>query len=241
MEASEQVLIAGLEQLGFAEPSGLAEGLLRFGSLLLEANRKTNLVGAADADVLVRAHILDSLAPLRGLRLREPVLDVGSGAGLPGLVAALAYPHLRFVLLEPRAKRADFLRTAVAALKLSNVTVQPVTAETAGRGAWRERAGAVLMRAVAKPPRALELGLPFLSRGGRLVVYLGRQSRPEPGEMAIIELLGGRLEEARLVQVPYLDAVRHVWIILKKGHTPPEFPRRSSPGKRALTSLACFT
>jgi 16S rRNA (guanine527-N7)-methyltransferase len=217
-------LESGLAQLGFAEPSDLAVRLAAFGRLLLEANRHTNLVGAKSLDDLVGAHLLDSLAPLAGMRLREPIVDLGSGAGLPGIPAALAWPGLYFVLLEPRAKRADFLRSAVAALGLDNVEVEKVSAETAGRGQWRDRAGTVLARALAKPEAALVLALPLLARGGRLAVYTGREAAPGEPELAAIGRLNARLVEARAVVVPYLDAQRHVWIIEKTGPTPAGVP-----------------
>ncbi|MBV8222031.1 MAG: class I SAM-dependent methyltransferase, partial [Candidatus Eremiobacteraeota bacterium] len=89
----------GLAHLGFAQPRHLAERLMAFGALLLEANRDTNLVGASAMEELVATHFLDSLAPLAGRWLQSPVIDVGSGAGLPGIPAALAFPSADVVLL----------------------------------------------------------------------------------------------------------------------------------------------
>jgi 16S rRNA (guanine527-N7)-methyltransferase len=209
-------LEAGLQQLGFERADALARRLLVFADLLLAANRRTNLVGAKHADELVATHFLDSLAPLAGLVLAEPVVDVGSGAGLPGIPAAMAWPQLRFVLLEPRSKRAQFLTEAVAALGLRNVEVLQASAEGAGRGAWRGRAGTVLVRALAKPARALELALPLLRRKGVAVLYEGRARAPGSPEQAVIRALGGHVLEARRVAVPYLDAQRHVWLIEKR-------------------------
>jgi len=225
----------GLTQLGFkAEP--LAGRLLEFGNLLLEANRRTNLVGAKTLDELAASHLLDSLAPLAGMGLREPVVDVGSGAGLPGIPVALAWPGLAVTLLEPRAKRAAFLSDAVEALRLRAVRVEKLSAETAGRGQWRDRAGTVLARALAKPEAALGLALPLLARGGRLYIYTGREAAPGAQDLAAIGRLNARLVEAREVVVPYLGAQRHVWIIEKVGPTPPGVPppaRLRREGKRA--------
>lgn len=208
-------LEAGLQELGFENADALSKRLLEFAGLLLAANQRTNLVGAKSADELVAAHFLDSLAPLADLALSEPIVDVGSGAGLPGIPAALAWPQRRFVLLEPRAKRAQFLKEAIASLGMRNADVLRAGAESAGRGAWRARAGTVLVRALAKPERALALALPLLRRGGALVLYQGRASQPSPHIDEVIRQFGGRLTSARPVTVPQLNAARHVWIIEK--------------------------
>jgi 16S rRNA (guanine527-N7)-methyltransferase len=208
-------LEAGLQQLGFENADALAQQLLEFADLLLAANRRTNLVGAKSADELMVKHFLDSLAPLADVALLEPIVDVGSGAGLPGIPAALAWPQHSFVLLEPRAQRAEFLKEAVVALRLRNVEIVQASAESAGHGASRGRFGTALVRALAKPERALALALPLLRRGGSLVLYQGRASQPSPQIDDVIHRLGARLKHARPVAVPQLDAARHVWIIEK--------------------------
>jgi 16S rRNA (guanine527-N7)-methyltransferase len=100
-------LEAGLTKLRI--PSAAAAKLLDFGELVLAANLHTNLTGARNLTEIVRVHLLDSLAPLKFVTLSSPIIDVGSGAGFPGIPAAIAFPDETFVLLEPRAKRAAFL------------------------------------------------------------------------------------------------------------------------------------
>ncbi len=214
-DAARERLERGLEQLGFAEPQRLAGRLTEFSELLLAANRETNLVGAKSLDELVGPHLLDSLAPLAGQTLEGPVFDVGSGAGLPGIPAALAWPAQPFVLLEPRAKRAKFLAGAVEALRLQNAEVKQLSASSAAAAGLAKQAGTLLVRALAKPAVALAASLPLLAPGGRLFLYTGRQARPTDGEMRIIRDGGGWLVEARHVEVPYLDAQRHIWIVTR--------------------------
>lgn len=223
-------LEAGLQQLGFENAVALAERLLQYADLLLAAGKRTNLVGAKNVDELIAAHFLDSLAPLSGLSLPEPIVDLGSGAGLPGIPAALAWPQRHFVLLEPRSKRAEFLTQAVAALGIANVEVHKTSAESTGPGSWRGRAGTVLARALAKPARTIELALPMLKPRGLAVLYQGRASAPSTAEQAAIRGLGGRLLEARRVVVPYLDAQRHVWLI--EGRDSAKGGRRGARGPR---------
>lgn len=222
-EEQSAELEQGLARLGFAQPDALAGRLRLFAGLLLEANRHTNLVGVKTFDDLLAAHLLDSLAPLAGQSLEEPIIDAGSGAGLPGIPAALAWPERRFVLLEARTKRAAFLRDVVTAMGLANASVEKMSAESAARGPLREQAGTVLARALAKPAAALEIALPLLAPQGRLFLYTGRKAAPDRDESAVITRAGGRLVEARRVEVPYLDAERHVWIVEKRP------PRAAAP------------
>jgi 16S rRNA (guanine527-N7)-methyltransferase len=225
-------LETGLQQLGFENADALAQQLLQFADVLLAANQRTNLVGTKSADELMVKHFLDSLAPLAGLAFHGPIVDVGSGAGLPGIPAALAWPQHTFVLLEPRAKRAEFLKEAVAALALRNAEIVKASAESAGHGAWRGRFGTALVRALAKPEEALALALPLLRRGGSLVLYQGRASRPSPHIHDVIRQLGARLKHARPVTVPHLDAARHVWIIEKTRSASSESQSRGSRHER---------
>jgi 16S rRNA (guanine527-N7)-methyltransferase len=228
-------LIGGLRQLGVTRVEAVAPRLLEFGTLVLEANHRTNLVGGGSLEDLVSRHLLDSLALPPWVSLKSPVIDVGSGAGFPGIPLALVHPKIDFALFEPRAKRFEFLKVAISALGLSNVAVYKTTAETAGRDRWRASAETVTVRALAKPPVLLELGLPLLAKGGQLIAYQGRQNRPSAPETRIAHLLGGRFAEASAVTVPYLDAARNIWVFRKVSDTPRRFPRSSGiPAKEPL-------
>jgi 16S rRNA (guanine527-N7)-methyltransferase len=232
---TEHRLRDGLEKLGVAECASVADRLLAYAGRVIEANRTTNLIGSETIDAMIGPHLVDSLSVLPHVRLASPVIDIGSGAGLPGLAIAIAVPRLRMVLLEPRKKRFEFLKATVEALDLRNVEVVQATAETAGRGPWRDRAGSVLIRAVAKGAVALELGVPLLRKSGRLVMYVGKASSPGQDLLAIGEMLGARLTQAVRVSVPSLDAQRHLWIFEKFKTTPQAYPRRSGlPGKEPL-------
>jgi len=220
-------LKAGLDALKIGQSASLAARLVGFGELLLLENRSTNLVGAKTLGDLVAPHFLDSLAPVAGADLSSPIIDVGSGAGFPGIPIAMAYPASRITLFEPRAKRAEFLRKAVRELGIENVEVEKVTAETAGRSsAWRGIAGTVLIRALASPAEALEMGLPLLRVGGFLILYVGRSTEPDQSQREFAELLGGELVKATPVDVPYLEGARHAWCFRKCDETPSEYPRR---------------
>jgi 16S rRNA (guanine527-N7)-methyltransferase len=232
--SAEAVLKSGLLALSFADVPRIVERLMAFGTLLLDANRKTNLIGAVDIHKLVVHHFLDSLAPFSVQRFRPPIVDLGSGAGLPGIPVAIAFPRAPITLMEPRRLRAEFLQSAVSSLGLENVGVDRSAAESAGRSeARRERAGTVLIRALGKPSVALELGLPLLKRSGVLWLYRGRDATPSKETLDVAALLGGTLIGAQRVTVPSLDAERHLWVFRKVSPTPERYPRRSGIPDRA--------
>ena len=218
----------GLEALSLPEPARVAPALAQYAELLLEANHRTNLVGAVDFEKLVVNHLLDSLAPFATRRFRPPLVDVGSGAGLPGIPVAITFPKASMTLIEPRRLRAEFLESTKATLRLTNVEIVKGSAESAGRSPERrERAGTVLMRAVGRPEVALELGLPLVKHGGELWLYRGRDSSPSEQAINAADALGGALASSHRVEVPGLDAERHLWVFRKVSPTPKGYPRRS--------------
>ena len=227
-QQAENRLLSGLQELGISHAEKASRRLLAFCELLLEANRETNLTGARDLASLIDQHVLDSLFAISGITLATPIIDVGSGGGFPGIPVAITQPDKRVILLEPRAKRAAFLESAVKALGLGNVEVFKGSALGPRTAVLRDTAGTVLMRAVAPPLKAVSIGLPLARLSGRLVLYEGQASRPTPAERQAAALSGARNIEVRRVRVPGLSAARHVWILRKE---PAEAgkPRRRRP------------
>lgn len=227
-------LRAGLASLGF-DADRMAPPLLEFARIVLDANTSTNLVGAKDLEGLVAPQLLDCLAPFAGKSIRGMLVDVGSGAGLPAIPIAIAYPALKVTMLEPRARRQSFLEEAIRQLGLRNATARKAMSETVGRSDLRQRADVVTVRAVAKPVTALELGAPLLMISGKLLLYEGKQAGPTEHELEVASVLGLALEKAHAVEVPYLQGVRHAWWFRKKKATPGDYPRRSkTPSKQPL-------
>lgn len=231
MTDAEERLRRGLEALGF-DPTVIAAPLLAFTRLVIEANASTNLVGAKSVDDLVAPHLLDSLAPFAGSEVKGRIIDVGSGAGLPGIPLAIAFPSASILMLEPRAKRFEFLHAAIRSLSLTNATTEKRTAEAVGRSPARESADLVTVRALASPDIALELSAPLAKRGGRVLLYIGRQSTPTDDELKASAALGLDFQEAKTVEVPYLLGVRHAWWFVKKKRTTNAHP--PSRAKKAV-------
>jgi 16S rRNA (guanine527-N7)-methyltransferase len=180
------------------------------------ANAATNLTGATDLKQAV-LQVLDSLAPLPLIELRPLVVDLGSGAGLPGIPAAIVFPKVAFALVEPRTKRAAFLRAAASSLNLRNVEVVKGSAPTVGFSG-DDMPSTVLARALAAPPRAIELGLSLLKAGGVLLLYAGRAAQPDAESSQAAIQYGGSPIDVRPVEVPHLSKTRHAWILKKVGN-----------------------
>ena len=215
-----QIVRSGLRALGLAPATTLSR-LLEFVDLVQAENLRTNLTGARDLKTFAVEHVLDSLAPLRLVGLRSPVVDLGSGPGLPGVPAAIAYPNLEFVLVEPRQKRYQFLVAAKGRLKLDNVTVVKSSALGPAAAGLRGVAAAVLMRAVADPQRSIELGLPLVAPGGFLALYEGRAARPTAAQRRKAWIVGRARIDVFPVEVPGLSASRHVWVVRKEPSSKP--------------------
>jgi 16S rRNA (guanine527-N7)-methyltransferase len=152
--------------------------------------------------------------------LESPIVDLGSGAGLPGIPVALAFPRRPVVLLEPRAKRSAFLKMAVEALRLTNVSVEKSSAGKAAETSLRGSAGTILVRALGSPAKALGLAVPLLREGGSVVLYLGKRDRPTSAELTAASRSGARFMKATAVDVPYLEGERHAWWFTKAGPRP---------------------
>jgi 16S rRNA (guanine527-N7)-methyltransferase len=229
-----QLPIPNAEALDVFGAAGVAEDLATrlavYTALVLDANRRLNLTGAKTGAAFA-VHVLDALT-LRD-DVTSPLIDVGSGNGLPGIPLALA-TNARVTLLEPIKKRAAFLRTAISALSLDGEALD-VRAEDAARDpAYRETFRTATARAVAGAPTVAELTLPFLAIGGRALLQRGSLDPRERNAVADAALvLGGELIEERP-----LDGERRIIILEKRALTSPRFPRKNGvPAKRPLCLL----
>ncbi len=215
----------------------------RFIDILRQHTREANLTGIRDPnDIAVRV-IGDAIAPLHnGPKdyLSEPpeeLLDVGSGAGIPGIVYAILWPNTQVVLLESQRKRIDFLNEAVSELELTNTEILEGRAEShAHELVWRERFDLVTSRALAPLPISLELCLPFLGLEGYFLTFKGNNPTKEvnEAEFALSKLGGGSIDARPYNAGPGAPRCHALWSE-KTGLTPDRFPRREGiPAKRPL-------
>ena len=218
--------LSGLLRDAGVEPL-LADRLAEYGHALLERNRHFNLSGAHTPDE-VAPHILDSLTLLP--YVHGPLVDVGSGGGLPAVPIAIA-TGLAVTLVEATTKKAAFLEGILCEFRLEGQVI-PQRAELAGRDPeLRERFGCATARAVASAPTVLELVMPFLRVGGRAVLQRGRMDDRERNAVAdAAPIVGGQV----LDEIP-LEGDRRILLVGKVNATPQLFPRRLGiPEKRPL-------
>jgi 16S rRNA (guanine527-N7)-methyltransferase len=195
-------------------------------------------LGPREGDRLRERHLDDAL----GLaRIRTPLpnerwVDLGSGAGLPGLPLAAAYPATRFTLVDAQRRRMDWVATTAMKLRIENVRVVHARLEEFGHGPDRERFDVATARALGPLPVVAELGVPLLRTGGALLVPRGDPSEEEMGQLARASgMLGAEVREVIPNPSSPIDQVGSVVIMTKIAATSPRFPRR--PGVPARSPL----
>ncbi len=203
------------------------ERLSLYGDLLLRPG--PNVTGIHDSDGIERLHFLDclSLLDLPPVRLARSVVDVGSGAGLPALVVALALPGTQVVAVESVGKKCRFIEEAAMLMELGNVTVRCARVEEYARQAGRSVHDVAVSRALASLPVVAEYSLPLLALGGVMVAMKGEISTQEriQSQKALDILGGGELESVRLEPFPEAEN-RWIYMAEKVSGTPSSFPRR---------------
>ena len=237
-------LQSGLAEMGITLPVGGEEKLLLFCDLLLAANERMNLTAVREPSEVISRHFLDSLAPFLFPELRAKLevpgakmIDVGTGAGFPGIPLAIALPELQITLLDSLQKRISFLENVAAELGLKNVTLLCARAEEAARRPeHRERYDLAASRAVADLSPLLECSVPFLAINGTFLAYKSDNIEEELGRASTaLVILGAEAEEPHRYTAPREDAERTLLPIIKRSPTPEKFPRRAGiPRKRPL-------
>jgi 16S rRNA (guanine527-N7)-methyltransferase len=216
-----------------------SESFAWFSSELTTWNDRFNLTAITDPEQIEVKHFLDSLTCLIAMRPNAAgrVVDVGTGAGFPGLPLKIALPQLQMTLIEATAKKADFCRHVVRGLGLEGVDVVHGRAEeVAHQREHRQQYDWALARAVAQMPVLVEYLLPFLKIGGKAVAQKGETGPAEThGAEGAIQHLGGRVEQILSVELPRVPDTRYLIVMRKTAATPDEYPRRAGlPSKRPL-------
>ena len=239
MTAFEEILAARAAEAGIPLTAEQIGQFSVYNEMLLDWNTRMNLTAlTAPEDVAVK-HIIDSLTAYDAALFdgARTLIDVGTGAGLPGIPLAVYVPHLTVTLLDALNKRVRFLTEVTAAMGLQNVRCIHARAEEAARTAEHRAAYDIAVsRAVARLPVLLEYTLPFVRVGGTLLALKGRAYAEEQKEARrAAEVLGGGRITARPVHLPGLDDVRAILMVTKERQTPAAYPRGGgAPTRRPL-------
>lgn len=226
----KDILTQGLDQLGITPPPQAVDQLCRYAQLLVEQNKVMNLTAITDPEGIARLHFLDSAAllPLCGGVQGKSLIDVGTGAGFPGLVLKILCPELKLTLLDSLGKRVNWLDQVARELDLKDVTcIHARAEEQALVKGWRDSFDLVTARAVADLRLLSELCLPYAKVGGAFLSMKSVDSGEELDRAAhAIKLLGGRLEGVTDCPIPGCEVVHRVVTIRKVAPTLKGYPRR---------------
>ncbi len=220
----KETLTQGLTELGLALPQDRVDRLCAFGQAVIRQNEVMNLTAITQPAAVAKLHLLDSLTVLTAAELAgKTLIDVGCGAGFPGVPLAIACPEARVTLLDSLGKRMQWLETVLPEL---GVRAQCITARAEEAAAGRrEQFDYATSRAVARLNILLELTAPYVKVGGAVLALKGAAAREELAEASgAVKKLGLKLEEIRDFQI---DGAAHSILVLRKiSSTPAGYPRR---------------
>ena len=226
-----QTLIRGLEQAGQSLTEHQLDQLCEFGRLLLEKNQVMNLTAITEPEAVAQLHFIDSLTVLKAADCRnKSVIDVGCGAGFPGVPMAIAEPSIRLTLLDSLQKRMNWLREVLPQLGVE-ANVVDARAEEYATGC-REQYDLAVSRAVARLNILCELCLPYVKVGGAFLALKGAMTQAEVEQAGkAIAALGGRVQAIQ--EYPIAGAVHRIVVIEKVRPTPKQYPRKFAKIKQS--------
>lgn len=237
--SNKDILYEGLEKLNISHSTETTDKLLLFRDIMLEWNEKINLTSITEERDIFIKHFLDSATCLSTgyIKAGMSVIDVGTGAGFPGIPIKILMNEIKITLLDSLNKRINYLKEVVEKLKLSDTELVHGRAEEAGSSKlYRENYDIVLSRAVASMNVLCEYCLPFAKVGGVFLCQKGPDVKDELEEAGrAIKELGGELIDIKQYELPYSDITHNIVIIRKVIHTPTKYPRK--PGKPSSSPI----
>lgn len=229
--------VKGLEIIDISLSDQTVDNLMAYAKLLIETNKHTNLTAIRDEKELIEKHFLDSMLVHKLLRDdMTSAMDIGTGAGFPGMVLAICNPGIRFTLMDSVGKKTKFLEMVAEELELSNVEVVNERAEEyIKKDDRRESYDLGLCRGVSKLNVILEYMVPFLKVDGDFYALKMEGTGEELGAENALEVLSTEIISTEVFNLPYCKDIRHVIKMKKKDHTDKKYPRRTGmPLKRPL-------
>lgn len=237
MEDLQELLKQGVKEFGTELQDLQVQQLLQYKDILLEWNEKINLTAIEeDRDVIIK-HYIDSLSILPFLEDKNrKMIDIGTGAGFPGIPVKIAYGNLDITLLDSLDKRVKFLTEVINSLQLKGIKAVHGRAEDFGvRPEFREKYDIAVARAVAALPVLLEYCLPFVKVGGIFIAMKGSSTEEVDNSRKALEVLGGKIEDVKEFTLPFSDMRRNVVLVRKLRQTPTKYPRKAGkPSKEPL-------
>ena len=230
----------GCRELGIELSQKQKNQFIQFYEFLVEKNKVMNLTGLTEFEEVLTKHFLDSLACVKAVDMKKvtTVMDIGTGAGFPGVPLKIAFPHLEACLLDSLKKRVNFLEETFALLKLQNITaIHGRAEEFAKNKSYRETYDLCVSRAVSNLATLSEYCLPYVKVGGKFISYKSGtvQEEAEQAEKAV-RILGGKIQDVVYFNLPDSEIQRSLVVIEKIKPTPGKYPRKAgTPLKEPLS------
>lgn len=228
-----------LKELGITLSENQIEQFLTYYEMLVEWNEFMNLTAITEYEEVMKKHFIDSVSLIKAYDVSKnvSVIDIGTGAGFPGLALKIAYPNLKVTLLDSLNKRIKFLDEVIAKLGLTDIeTIHGRAEDFAKPDKLREKYDLCVSRAVANMSTLSEFCLPFVKVGGKFISYKSEKITEEMETAGkAITILGGQVDGQVEFTLPESDIYRNLFIIKKVKNTPGKYPRKAGlPAKEPL-------
>ncbi|MGM9521008.1 MAG: 16S rRNA (guanine(527)-N(7))-methyltransferase RsmG [Oscillospiraceae bacterium] len=224
----EEIIASGAGDMGLKLPARAPGAFREYYELLMERNQEFNLTAIKGEEDAARLHFLDSIALLREYDFSgKRVIDIGTGAGFPGLPLLIAGPDIDLTLVDSTEKKVNFLREVCEKTALTARCIHGRAEELGNDPEYRERFDITVSRAVARLNMLTELCMPFVKTGGAFIAMKSADSEEEINEAkSAIKTLGGKISQVREYTLPGTDILRRAVVIEKTSPTPGKYPRR---------------
>lgn len=237
MQDLKELLVSGAAEFNVNLTDDMVDNFFSYMSLLKEWNSKMNLTAIEEDRGVIIKHFTDSLSILPFVEDKELTLvDIGTGAGFPGVPLKIVRPALSITLADSLQKRLIFLDEVIKSLKLRKISTVHGRAEDLGQDKnHREKYDIAVARAVAGLPVLLEYCLPFVRPGGIFIAMKGSDIKEVQDSKKALSILGGEIVEVKSINLPFTDNERNLIIVKKFRHTPTGYPRKAGkPSKNPL-------
>lgn len=229
----------GLKELNIQLTDEQFQQFLTYYEMLIEKNKVMNLTAITEYEEVIEKHFLDSLSLIKAIELDKPakLLDLGTGAGFPGIPLKIAFPNLEILLMDSLNKRIQFLKEVIDTLKLADITaVHGRAEEMARKKEYREAFDFCVSRAVANLSSLSEYCIPFIKTSGSFISYKSGDIEEELQQSKkAVHILGGRIKDVLKFQLPNTEMSRSLVVIEKIKSTPKAYPRKAgTPSKEPI-------